>query len=37
MPIVFGSMTWHGPATSHNIDDSLPGNVREILHEVAAI
>ena len=37
MPIAFGSMTWHGPATGHDIDDSLPGNVRKVLNEDSAI
>lgn len=36
MPIVFGSMTWYGLATSHDTYDSLPGDVREFLHGVAA-
>ncbi len=35
-PIVFGSMTRHGLANIHDIDDSLPWDVRAILHEIAA-
>ncbi|MEM6634630.1 MAG: C4-dicarboxylate TRAP transporter substrate-binding protein [Pseudomonadota bacterium] len=34
--IGFGSMTWHGLTINQETYDSLPEDVREILHEVAA-